>query len=73
MAVLDLTCGGGGALTVERALARLAGVQRLYVNPLTEMAYLDYAPGVTSVADLIATVEHSGYRAVEAGENPRPA
>lgn len=73
LAVLDLTCSGGGALTVERALARLTGVQRVYVNPLTEMAYVDYDPDVTTVAELIATVERCGYRAVEAGENPRLA
>ncbi len=66
VAVLDLTCGGGGALSVERTLARLAGVQRVYVNPLTEMAYVDYDPGVTTVAELIAAVEHCGYRTVKA-------
>ena len=30
-----LACGG--ALSVERAIARLPGVIRVYVNPLTEM------------------------------------
>lgn len=74
--MLDLTCGGGGALSVERALARIAGVQRVYVNPVTEMAYVDYNPGVTTVAELVAAVEHCGYRAVKVVESagtPRPA
>lgn len=76
LGVLNLTCGGGGALTVERALARLAGVQRVYVNPLTEMAYVDYDPGLVTVEQLLAAVRRCGYRAVraaEAGGSQRPA
>ena len=40
----DLNCEGGGVLIVERALARTAGVVQVYVNPATEMAYVEYDP-----------------------------
>jgi hypothetical protein len=45
-AVSGLGCGGGGAGALERALAGLGGVARVYVNPLTERAYLEYDPCV---------------------------
>ena len=76
LAVFDLTCGGGGALTVERALSHLAGVERVYVNPLTETAYVDYDPTVATVDQLVAAVRRCGYRAVrvvEAGAPREPA
>jgi len=73
LAVLDITCGGGGALTVERALSRLADVRRVYVNALTEMAYVDYDPGVVTVEQLLAAVRRCGYRAVMATEAGDPA
>ena len=47
LAIYGLACGGGGALTVERSLARTAGVLRAYVNPLTEIAYVEYDPAMT--------------------------
>jgi copper chaperone CopZ len=55
-----LTCGGGGALTAERALARLPGVSRVYVNPLTEMAYVEIDPDAASEQQLVATVADLG-------------
>jgi copper chaperone CopZ len=54
----DLSCGGGGALIVERALARTPGVVYVYVNPATEMAYIEYDPD-----RLVKVVEHAGFRA----------
>lgn len=63
--IYGLTCGGGGALTAERALARVPGVERTYVNPLTEMAYIEYDPAVAESAQLIAAVEGVGLRAGE--------
>lgn len=57
-----LTCGGGGALAVERALAHLPGIVRAYVNPLTEMAYVEMDPNVASEEELIATVTELGLR-----------
>jgi cation transport ATPase len=61
--ILGLTCGGGGALTVERLLARAPGVEQAYVNPLTEMAYVEYDPLVTSPQLLTEAVRQAGFRA----------
>lgn len=61
--IYGLGCGGGGALTVERALAKTPGVVRVYVNPATEMAYVEYDPTLCGVAHLLAAVERAGFRA----------
>ncbi len=63
MAIYGLSCGGGGALTVERALAKLPGVVRVYVNPATEMAYIEYDPTRLGWEQLAAAVEGVGFRA----------
>lgn len=60
-----LACGGGGALAVERALERTPGVVRVYVNPLTEMAYVQFDAAQTSAGHLVAAVERAGFRAGE--------
>lgn len=65
MAIYRLSCGGGGALTVERVLAKLPGVSRVYVNPATEMAYVEYDPARLSWEQLAAAVERAGFRAGE--------
>jgi copper chaperone CopZ len=59
----DLSCGGGGALIVERALARTPGVVYVYVNPATEMAYIVYDPALSDPDRLVKVVEHAGFRA----------
>ena len=61
--VYNLGCGGAGARTVERELAATDGVVRVYVNPATEMAYVDYDPGETDLSTLVRAVERAGYRA----------
>ena len=62
--ILGLTCGGGGALSVERSLLRVPGVIWAYVNPATEMAYVEYDPEQTNQEALREAVEWSGYRTV---------
>lgn len=59
--IYDLSCGGGGALIVERALAKVPGVARVYVNPATEMAYVEYDPTRVDTQLLIAAVKHAGF------------
>jgi copper chaperone CopZ len=61
LAIEGLSCGGGGALEVERALARIPGVVEVYVNPLTERAYLACDREV-SLTDLRAAVRRAGFR-----------
>ena len=57
-----LSCGGGGALTVERSIGRVPGVTRVYVNPLTEMAYVEFDHAVCSRSDLLHAVRRAGFR-----------
>lgn len=63
MPIFGLTCGGGGALTVERALEQVPGVTRVYVNPATEMAYVEYDPARGGPEDLIAAARRAGFEA----------
>ena len=63
--IYGLGCGGGGALTVERALAKVLGVVQVYVNPATETAYVEYDPAVADVDGIVAAVEGVGFRAGE--------
>ena len=59
----DLSCGGGGVLLVERALARIPGVVYVYVNPATEMAYVEYDPICSDPTCLIKAIEDAGFHA----------
>ena len=59
----DLSCSGGGVLIIERALARTSGVVYVYVNPATEMAYIEYDPQQVDPGRLSNVVEHAGFRA----------
>lgn len=58
----DLGCGGGGALAIEHELSRVPGVARVYVNPLTEMAYVEYDSTRCGPAELTAAIQRAGYR-----------
>lgn len=61
--IYGLGCGGGGVATIERELARAPGVVHVYVNPATEVAYVDFEPALTSPARLAGVIEQAGYRA----------
>ena len=60
--IYGLTCWGGGSLVVERVIMRVEGVRNAYVNPVTEMAYVEYDPSRCSSEQLTAAVEKSGFR-----------
>ena len=66
--VYGLGCGGGGATTIERELAQLPGVLRVFVNPATETAYVDYDPALTDATRLARVIEQTGYRTGRAVE-----
>ena len=61
--VYGLGCGGAGATTIERELAGTNGVLRVYVNPATETAYVDYDPAETDAWVLARAIERAGYQA----------
>lgn len=65
IAITGFGCGGGGSLVVERAIASVRGVIRVYVNPATEMAYVEYDPQVTEIKQLTAAVEQTGLHVAE--------
>ena len=58
--VTGMTCASC-VRRVERALAKVPGVQAVAVNLATERATIDYYPGATGVADFRAAVERAGY------------
>ncbi len=61
--IFGLGCGGGGVLTLERALGRMPGVTRVYVNPSTEMAYVHYDPASTGPDEIVAAIGRAGFQA----------
>jgi len=58
-----LGCSGAGASTVERVLAATDRVLRVYVNPATETAYVDYDPADADARVLARAIERAGYQA----------
>lgn len=62
--IADMECAGSTAHTVETALLHVPGVSRVYVNPATEAAYIEFDDERCSEADLIAAVESAGFHPV---------
>lgn len=58
-------CGDADARTLEDSLVREPGVVHVFVNPDTEMAYVQYSPVQTGHAQLTAAVERAGLRVAE--------
>ena len=65
---------------VEKAIGKVAGVERAAVNLATDQATVSYDPGQTTVADIATAVERAGYgvadfpnEPVDASEHPIPA
>ncbi len=58
-------CLGSGALIIERALAQEPGVIHAYVNPATEMAYVQYDADRCTPSVLRAVIAHAGFHAGE--------
>lgn len=60
--VVGFACGGGGALTVERVLSRVAGVISVYVNPATGLAEVDFDTDRVTVEELCKRIRRCGFR-----------
>lgn len=52
------------ALTIEKGLQKLQGVQQASVNFAAEKAYVNYDPIIVNIADFEETVNKAGYRIV---------
>lgn len=65
LAISGFACGGGGSLVAERAIAKVPGVVHVYVNPATEMAYIEYDPQLMEMTNLTSAVERTGLRVAE--------
>ncbi len=59
--ISGLGYGGSGACSVERALGGTLGVLKAYVNPATEMAYLEYDPSTISPEEMAGVVRAAGF------------
>lgn len=59
--IVGLGCGGGGALTVERQIGRLDGVRRVYVNPATEIAYVEIDTTRIARSDVVEAIQRAGF------------
>lgn len=57
-----LECSVTGRAVVERALLEVPGVLVAYVNPVTEMAYVEFDPARCTAPDVAAAVARTGYR-----------
>lgn len=62
--LLGMTCANC-AQTIERRLNKVDGVLEASVNLANEKAFVRYAPGSTSRADLVTAVRKAGYDVVE--------
>ena len=63
----DLGCAASDAPVLERFLARTPGVVAVYVNPVTDIAYVEYDPARTDPWRLTLAVAAAGYRAGAVG------
>ncbi len=60
--VFDLSCGGGGSRLVEHVIRKLPGVVDVYVNPATEMAYVEYDPSGLTPERIGEAIAEAGYK-----------
>jgi len=72
MTIYDLGCGGGGALMIERAVARTPGVIAAYVNPATEMAYVTFDSERCTQDTVARVVAACGFRTGSPHDDPAP-
>jgi Cu+-exporting ATPase len=58
--LLGMTCANC-ANTIERTLKKMPGISSAAVNYASERASIDYVPGATGIADMVAAVRKAGY------------
>lgn len=67
LAVLGMTCAAC-VQRVERALTKIPGVHEAAVDLARRHAWIRLDPSQVATADLLAAVEHAGYRAADVAE-----
>jgi hypothetical protein len=60
--IRDPVCAGAGTSAIQSALMRIPGVLDAYVNPLTDIAYIDYDPTRCTPAELTKALAAEGLR-----------
>jgi cation transport ATPase len=59
----DLNSSHRSAMTIEEALLQVNGVTRVYVNHLTEVAYVEYDPVLVRPPEIAVVVRQVGFAA----------
>ena len=65
-------CLGAGRAAVERALCDTPGVLRAAVNPVTEMAYIEFDPAQCDAQVIEAVIRQTGYAETRRAALPPP-
>lgn len=60
--IVDMSCASC-AVTIEKEIRRLPGVQKAVVNGATEKAYVEFDRSETTVTQIIEAIKKSGYKA----------
>lgn len=68
----SIGCGSTGRAAVERSLRELPGVPQASVNPVTEMAYVEFDPAQCRDEDVLAAVRRTGYGESRTARSPAP-
>ena len=66
----SIGCGSTGRAAIERGLRELPGVLEASVNPVTEMAYVEFDPARCSEQAVTAAVRATGYGETRATRLP---
>ena len=69
----SIGCGSTGRAVVERSLRELPGVLEASVNPITEMAYVEFDPAQCSEEEVAAAVRGTGYGETRVARSPAQA
>jgi len=64
--IYGVTCWGSDVLVIKKALESVAGVANVYVNPVMEMAYLQYDSNLCGITEFVAAIEKIGFHLGEA-------
>lgn len=64
--IYGVTCWGSDAPLINKALASIPGVANVHVNPVMEMAYLQYDPCRCGIPEFASAIEQLGFKSGEA-------